>query len=197
LNDINIKILINNKSFFENYKKKFIELFSKNLKNYIISENELKELYNIFFINPILFKNTNIKIIYDIEYKLNQYDISLTKILENPFLFITNSFTKHLLINQLPYNQLKQFVLICDFYLNYLKKHRQKEILLPNEIYEIFSNKEKITIYNIFKGIPLSHNTHILSINKNEIILNATLNFIFASKYNSEIYFNQENKNYL
>jgi c-di-GMP-binding flagellar brake protein YcgR len=99
-------------------------------------------------------------------------------------------------MNQLSYDELKEFTITCNFYLEYFRKRKVKYTQLPKEIYDIYLNKEKITIYNVYKGIPISNKTYILSIEKNDIILNATIHFIFASKFNTEIYFSQENKNY-
>jgi hypothetical protein len=191
-----IEVLEKNKKFFTEYEPKFIELFLKNIKGDILSQKEIKLTYNVLFIKPFILKNKQIPAILKIEEKLNNYDISLSSILERLFFFITNAFIRYLLINRLSYNELKEFTIICNFYLEYFKKHKFKYIQLPNEIYEIYKNREKVTIYNIYKGIPISHDTYILSINKTDIALNATINFIFASKFNSEIYFNQENKNY-
>jgi c-di-GMP-binding flagellar brake protein YcgR len=193
----NIEVLTKNKKFFKNYESKFIELFIKNLHNKnILSQKEIKLIYHILFIKPFLLTNNHIPAIIKIEEKLQNYDISLFNLLERLFFFITNAFIRYLLLNQLHYSELKEFVNICNFYLEYFKKRKLKYIQLPKEIYEIYNNKEKISIYNIYKGIPISHNTYILSIENNNIKVNATINFIFASKFNSEIYFNQENKNY-
>jgi c-di-GMP-binding flagellar brake protein YcgR len=193
---MNIKVLEKNKTFFKEYKSKFIELFLKNVKENILSKKEIELIYNVLFVKPFILKNKQIHAILEIEKKLHNYDISLSSILERLFFFITNAFIRYSLINQLSYSELKELTTICNFYLEYFKKHKLKYIHLPKEIYEIYNNKEKISIYNIYKGIPISHNTYILSIENSNIKINATINFIFASKFNSEIYFNQENKNY-
>jgi c-di-GMP-binding flagellar brake protein YcgR len=193
---MNIKVLEKNKTFFKEYKSKFIELFLKNIKENILSKKEIELIYNVLFVKPFILKNKQIHAILEIEKKLHNYDISLSSILERLFFFITNAFIRYSLINQLSYSELKELTTICNFYLEYFKKHKLKYIHLPKEIYEIYNNKEKISIYNIYKGIPISHNTYILSIENSNIKINATINFIFASKFNSEIYFNQENKNY-
>lgn len=191
-----IEVLEKNKKFFTEYEPKFIELFLKNIKGDILSQKEIKLTYNVLFIKPFILKNKQIPAILEIEKKLHNYDISLSSILERLFFFITNAFIRYSLINQLSYSELKELTIICDFYLEYFKKRKLKYMQLPKEIYDIYNNKEKISIYNIYKGIPISHNTYILSIENSNIKINATINFIFASKFNSEIYFNQENKNY-
>jgi c-di-GMP-binding flagellar brake protein YcgR len=191
-----IEVLEKNKKFFTEYEPKFIELFLKTINKNILSQKEIKIIYQVLFLKPFILKNKQIPIILEIEKKLNNYDISLHSLLEKIFFFITNAFIKYLLINQSSYFELKEFVNICNFYLEYFKQHKLKYIPLPKEIYDIFSNKEKITIYNAYKGIPLSYKTSILSINNNDIIVNASIHFIFASKFNTEIYFNQEDKNY-
>ncbi|GAX87216.1 conserved hypothetical protein [Lebetimonas natsushimae] len=196
MTDNKIRIIEKNKKFFKEYENKFTELFLKNINKDIISQKEIKQIYNFLFISPFLLENKQIPEILKIEEKLYDYNVSLFSILERIFFFMTNAFIKYLLINQIHYSELKDFTIICNFYIEYLKKRKLNEIQLPNEIYEIYKNNEKITIYNVYKGIPISHNTHILIIKNNEIILNSTINFIFASKFNSEIYFNQENKNY-
>lgn len=192
-----IKIIEQNKNFFKNYENKFIELFIKilNQKN-ILSFEEIKKIYNLFFIEPFLLENKHITEILKIEEKLSYYDYSLSLLLERIFFFMTNAFIKYLLINQLKYSNLKDFTIICNFYLEYLNKHKFNETELPKEIFEIYKNKEKITVYNAYKGIPISYQTNIIDIQNDSIIINSSVNFILASKFNNEIYFNQENKNY-
>jgi hypothetical protein len=191
-----IETIKQNRKFFEKYKNKFIELFNKFLNSDIVSQKEIIEIYNLLFINPFLLENKQITEFIKLKDKLNDYNISLYSILEKIFFFMTNAYIKYSLTNQFNFSNLKDFVVICDFYLKYLNKHKIDKIQIPSEILEIYKNNKKITIYNVYKGVPISHITSILAINDNEIILNSTINFIFASKFNSEIYFAQENKNY-
>jgi c-di-GMP-binding flagellar brake protein YcgR len=192
----NIEVLNKHKTFFKNYETKFIEIFSKQLHENILSTKEIKLIYHVLFIKPFILKNRQIPALINIESKLRNYDISLYSILERVFFFLSNNFIKYLLVNQNHYSELYELSSICNFYLEYFKNHLAKENPLLPEIYEIYKNKEKITIYNVYKGIPISCQTHISSIEKNDIIVPSTLNFIVASKFNKEIYFNQKHKNY-
>jgi hypothetical protein len=199
---VKIKFIKQHHTFFKEYEHKFIELFLKNINkslisNNILSEKEVKIIYYCLFIKPIILQNNKkISFLIEIENKLKKYDISFIKVLEKTFFFITNAFIKYLLLHQEPYNNLKDFTILCNFYLEYFRTHKIKNPTIPSEIIEIYKNHEKINLFNIYKGIPISYKSPILKIENNEITLNSNLNFIVASKFNPEIYFNQENKDY-
>ena len=181
------------KSFFKKNKIKFITSFSELIKKSYpqieIQQEIIDKFYESLFIKPYLKGNLS-DIIEFLNY-LQQKHIDI-EIINKAFLFLTNQYIKYIFSTS-NIEKLKTLVLLLDFYVENLKSHI--EIInidnsLPKEIYKIFKNQQTIYVFGVYKGIPISHPSKILAINKKEksIKVNANNYQIIASKFQKEIY---------
>ena len=189
------KFLNNEKHFFAYYKKYFIVNFLQLLKkNYpqIKIKKSTKEMcsdfYEALFINPS-FKTENFKPIIEIKNFLKENNIN-TDILNKTFLLMCNSFIK----NIFPYaemEKLKNLTILLDFYHKFLSSQINENLnsqSIPPLIIKIFNQKSNIFLFGVYKGVPLSTKTKIVSVDNAQITLRANNYQLIASNFQKEIY---------
>jgi len=190
-----LAFLLNEKEFFEknkkNYIKDFYNLIIKNSPNIINLTKELIEnFYNSLFISPFL-KTGKFNDIKDFISFLNQNRIE-TNLIDKSFYLIANKFIKNNFKTS-NLEKLKTLSYLLDFYSKYLKSNINIEIIskeIPKEILEIFNKNKKIYLFSVYKSIPISNPSTILSIdNENKTVtINATPYQIIATNFQKEVY---------
>jgi len=183
-------------SFFKKNKHKFVIFFCELTKKHYpqIDIDSYKDnialFYENLFINPYLKDGKSIYILNFLHY-LKEKHIDF-EIINKVFLLLANQYIKYIFSTS-NIEKLKILSLLLEFYTENLKSHL--EILeqnnsIPKEIYKIFENQETIYVFGVYKGIPISHPSKILSINNEDksIKVNANNYQIVASKFQKEIY---------
>ena len=185
------------KNFFTHYKNKFIINFLKIIKtkypNIKLNKDikiNLDKFYISLFLNPAI-KTNNYKDIIIITDLLNSYNIQ-KDIINKSFLLMINQYTKHI-FSSANLEKLKKLINLLDFYINFLNCHfKENEIkkVFPEKIYDFYENKQKLYLFGIYKGVPISHNTRIYSINEKDKTLTIYANHyqLVAAKFQKDIY---------
>jgi len=89
-----------------------------------------------------------------------------------------------------------------DFYIKYIELHKNLDTdsstKIPDEIKDIYLRGKEISLFTIYKGIPIAHKTKILSLDEKEgvIKVNANTYQIVAAKFQKEIFLLEDNKEY-
>jgi len=197
-----LDFLLSEKDFFENNKKNYVNDFYQILiKNYPnindFSINEIEDFYNLLFINPFL-KTGKFNEIKEFIFLLNQNNID-KNLIDKSFLLIANKFIKYVFTKS-DLKKLKILISLLDFYSQYLKTNIKLEIIsneIPKEIIKIFKNQEKIYLFSVYKSIPISNSSTILSLNKEHktITINANNYQIIATQTQKEVYLVEPTKN--
>ncbi len=187
------------KNFFEKYELNFVantlEILKKKNQRFDINDSHKSFIHNLYkslfikkdFENFIL-KNLNIL------YELKESNINFIHILDKSFLIMTNAFLKKLIKEEYSISKLKKFISLCEFYLEYLNYHMNEPIEfilnLPKEIKNYYLSNTKLYLLSVYKGIPISHATHIYTINEDKKIVEVEANYyqLIAAKFNKSIY---------
>ncbi|AZV46187.1 hypothetical protein C3L23_02540 [Nautilia sp. PV-1] len=198
--------VLENRPFFKSYREKFAGILSEylnRLTNSRFTTEEIEHFYDMLFISPFFSKNTvNPSKDMALIYKLNDYDIDSSFILNKMFLILSNSYIKYLIKKKNSVSELKKMTMLLDFYIKYIELHKNIEeditTKIPKEIKEIYINKKPLNLFTIYKGIPIAHKTHILSLDEEEGIIKVTANNyqIVAAKFHKEIFLLENDKEY-
>ena len=183
------------KEFFKTYKKiyiiNFVKLIKKNYPQIKIKEEIQKVISNFYdtlFLNPA-FKNNDFK--YLIKMKDFFQENNLKKDLINKtFLLLVNNYIKYIFQSS-NLKKLKILIYLLDFYYDFLNVQIKEEITIskiPTFLKELYENKSTIVLFSVYKGIPISNQTKIISVNQNSIDVNANRHQLIASKFQKEIY---------
>ena len=189
-----LNFLVNESSFFKKNKKKFVVSFCELVKKYYpqveIPIKEVEIFYDNLFLEPYL-KTENFSPIINFLNYLTQKHIEF-EIINKTFLLLVNQYIKYIFSTS-DIERLKKFTLLIDFYSENLKTHIESIHFsknLPKEIYKIFKEQRTIYVFGVYKGVPISNPSKILSIDKdtNTIKVNANSYQIVASKFQKDIY---------
>ena len=184
-------------NFFTHYKKRFLASFlkilEKNYPNVHLKKEDIKNLtnfYNALFLNPAL-KTSDYHDLITIFDLLANYKIEKT-IINKSFLLMTNHYIKYIFATS-NIQKLKKLINLIDFYIDFLNYHFKEDYFinkLPKEIYKFYRSKQDLYVFGVYKGVPISHNTTIISVNKkeNSIKIYANNYQIVAAKFQKEIY---------
>ncbi len=187
------------KSFFKQYELKFIvsvlEILKKKNPNLRLTteyKDFVKNLYKSFFLEngfeTFILKNP--KMITE----LQEANIDFSDVLNKAFLLMSNAFIKKIIKEKEPISKLKKITSLFEFYIEYLKYHLNEPIYytksLPKEIKEYYLNNIKLSLFSVYKGIPISHTTTIHTLNEEKGFIEVSANYyqIIASKFQKEIY---------
>jgi hypothetical protein len=186
-----------NEKFFKEHKEKFVKTFIELLKKQNpqlkITDNLQKEIENLYvslFIED--YKTQKFKL--DVIWYLRSKDIELSNILNKVFLLMANSYIKFILKDLNPITKLKKLTSLFEFYIEYLLFHiNEKEYFsyqLPPELKEYYLQNKTLNLFNVYKGIPITHKTTILTLNEEKkfIEVEASIYQIIAAKFQREIY---------
>jgi len=195
-------LILNEKSFFENIKEEYIKncyaLIKKDYPNTVnLSTHLIDKFYTSLFINPFL-KTGNFNDIKLFINFLNENEININ-IIDKSFFLIANKFIKYNFKDS-NLEKLKTLSYLLNFYSKYLKSNIEIEVIqtdIPKEIFEIFKSNQKIYLFSVYKSIPISNQSHILSIDKENktITLSATPHQIIATNFQKEVYILEPSKN--
>ena len=187
------------KSFFKQYELKFIvsvlEILKKKNPNLRLTteyKDFVKNLYKSFFLEngfeTFILKNP--KMITE----LQEANIDFSDVLNKAFLLMSNAFIKKIIKEKEPISKLKKITSLFEFYIEYLKYHLNEPLFytksLPKEIKEYYLNNIKLSLFSVYKGIPISHTTTIHTLNEEKGFIEVSANYyqIIASKFQKEIY---------
>ena len=187
------------KSFFKQYELKFIvsvlEILKKKNPNLRLTteyKDFVKNLYKSFFLEngfeTFILKNP--KMITE----LQEANIDFSDVLNKAFLLMSNAFIKKIIKEKEPISKLKKITSLFEFYIEYLKYHLNEPIYytksLPKEIKDYYLNNIKLSLFSVYKGIPISHTTTIHTLNEEKGFIEVSANYyqIIASKFQKEIY---------
>ncbi len=185
------------KKFFIQYQKRFLNNFlkilEKNYPNVHLKEEDIKNINNFYtalFLNPAL-QTSNYQDLIIISDLLKQYEIDKT-IINKLFLLMINHYIKYIFASS-DIQKLKKFINLIDFYIDFLNYHFKEDNFknkLPKKIFDFYFSKKNLYVFGVYKGVPISHNTQIISINKkeNSIKIYANNYQIVAAKFQKEIY---------
>ncbi len=188
--------VINEESFFKEYKKRyiinFLQLIKKNYPQVKITK-DIKELisnfYDALFLKPAL-KFGNFTPLIEMKEFLIKNRID-ENILNKTFLLMANSYIKSIFSNS-KLEKLKTFTLLIDFYYKFLNTQIKNSYIsytkIPELIKKFYKNQTELILFGVYKGIPISNKTKILSIKDDEILVNANNYQLIASKFQKEIY---------
>jgi len=197
-----------NKEFFSKYKKHFIKTFIEYVsklsqQRFKTTNEEIESFYESLFIKPLFTKDkVNPSKELALIYKLNDYDIDSTYILNKLFLILSNNYIKFLIKEKNAISKLKTMTFLLDFYIKYIEFHKDLEedttTKIPDEIKKIYINKQQLSLFTIYKGIPIAHKTHIISIDEKEGIVKVSANSyqIVAAKFHKEVFLLENDKEY-
>ncbi len=179
------------KKYQKNYITNFLKLIKKNYPQLTINteiKNKISNFYSSLFLNPA-FKTENFKHLIEMKDFFQENSIK-SNILNKSFLLIANHYIKHIFPSS-NLNKLKILTLLLDFYYNFLNVQIKEETLtfkIPEILKNLYKNKNLLFLFSVYKGIPISNKTRIISINKNTITVNANRHQLIASKFQKEIY---------
>jgi hypothetical protein len=194
-----LSFLSEHNNFFKHYQLKFVvsvlEILKKKNPNLKIT-NEYKEfvenLYKSFFIENnfenFILKNPQMS------NELKEANIDFAEILNKAFLLMSNSFIKKIIKEKDAISKLKKIASLLEFYIEYIKYHLNEPFFsntkLPKEIKECYLNNIKLSLFSVYKGIPISHITTIHTLNEEKGFIEVSANYyqIIASKFQKEIY---------
>ena len=192
-----LKFIEEEENFFIHYQKPFLtgffKILEKNYPNVHLKKEDvkiIKNFYTAFFLTPALKTSNYQDLILTVDL-LNNYKIDKT-IINKSFLLMTNQYIKYIFATS-DIQKLKKFINLIDFYINFLNYHFKEERFinkLPKEISKFYLLKQNLYVFGVYKGVPISHNTKIISINKeeNSIKINANNYQIVAAKFQKDIY---------
>ncbi len=194
-----LSFLAENEKFFKQQEIKFTITFLEILKKKnphlkITSEykNFIKNMYESLFLSKNFenFFANNALFLQEIK----NANIDIEDILNKLFLILSNNFIKKLIKEKNAVTKLKKFVLLLDFYMEYILYHTGEPLFvkssLPKEIHTYFSQNTKLYLFSVYKGIPIANTTSIISLNEKDgtIEVEANRYQIVASKFQKEIY---------
>ncbi len=150
----------------------------------------MENFYISLFIKPSI-KNNNYKDLIIMSDLLKKYKTNKA-IINKSFLLMINHYIKYIFASS-DIQKLKKLINLIDFYSNFLNYHFEEENFiskLPKIIFRLYDLKQKLYVFGVYKGVPISHNTQIISINKkeNSIKIYANNYHIVAAKFQKEIY---------
>jgi hypothetical protein len=189
-----VRFIKKNKKFFVENRNKFIDVLlqlilksSPNIKKDQKLKEEVEEFYDLLFIEPIIQM--------DDEFNIDQalFDVNYVSILNKFFLIMSNGYIKNIIKETNSIEKLFNFTKLCNFYIQYLTKCKEKNNhykTIPKEIKQLFINKKPIIYLTVFRGVPISYKTYIDEIdeNSNEITLKISSYQIVASKLQDKAY---------
>jgi len=200
--------IIEHRPFFVMYKKAFVKTFKEYVSKlsqgkFTTDIKETERFYDSLFVTP-LFTKERIDPAKELSliYRLNDYDIDSSYILNKLFLVLSNNFIKYLIKEKNAVAKLKTLAFLLDFYIKYIEFHQEiedeNETKLPEEIKEIYIKKKELNLFTIYKGIPIAHKTRIAAIDEKEGIVKVTANSyqIVAAKFHKEIFLLENDKEY-
>jgi len=186
-----------NEKFFSSHKTKFIKNFVELLKfknpNLTINQklkDEILRMYESLFIKD--FNTQKFKI--DAIFLLKDKGANLKDILNKSFLLLANAYIKFILKEEEAIVKLKKLASLLEFYIEYLLYHANEEEFfahsLPKELKEYYISNVTLNLFNVYKGVPITHKTPILSLNEEEKYIEVKANpyQIIAAKFKREIY---------
>ena len=192
-----LEFLEREKNFFIHYKKRFLNTFlkilEKNYPNVHLKEEDIKNInnfYNALFLKPAIQTSNyaDLIVIFDL---LRHYEINKT-IINKSFLLMINHYIKYIFVTS-DIQRLKKLINLTDFYIDFLNYHFKEDYFnnkLPKEVLKFYLSKQNLYVFGVYKGVPISHNTQIISVNKkeNSIKIPANNYQIVAAKFQKEIY---------
>ncbi|WP_456479487.1 PilZ domain-containing protein [Nautilia sp.] len=203
-----VSFLIENELFFKKYKKVCVKIIKEYIKKLSSSRfepknEEISKFYDTLFLRPFFTKekvdpSRELSLIY----KLNDYDIDSSYILNKTFLMMSNSYIKYLIKEKNPILKLKNLALLLNFYIKYIEFHinieAESSAPIPEEIKLIYDTKKPLHLFTVYKGIPIAHKTQILSVDEKEGVIQVTANSyqIVAAKFQKEIFLLENDKKY-
>ena len=189
--------ILDEEKFFKNYKKiyivNFLQILKRNYPQITITKNIkilISSFYESLFINPAL-KTGNFKPLIDLKQFLIEERID-KKILNKTFLLLSNHYIKHIFPSS-ELEKLKTLVILLDFYIDFIDSHIKEEPItttIPYSLEKLYKSEATLILFGVYKGIPISNKTKIISINKTNgtIMVNANNYQLIASKFQKEIY---------
>jgi hypothetical protein len=194
-----LDFLKENEKFFKNHRLKFavnlLEILKKKNPGFQVTEKYkdfVTNLYDFLFIKGDF--ETGVIRNYAFFDEIKQNSINFTEILDKTFILMINSFLKYVIKEKNSIETLKKFVNLCEFYKEYLSFHTKDEYIatskLPKEIKHYYLHNTPLSLFSVYKGIPISHKTFINTLNENKGIVEVEANYyqIIASKFKKEIY---------
>jgi hypothetical protein len=186
-------------SFFKQYELKFVvsvlEILKKknpNLKITTEYKDFVKNLYKSFFLEnsfeSFILKNPRMI------NELQEANVDFSEVLNKAFLLMSNSFIKRIIKEKEAISKLKKIVSLFEFYIEYIKYHLNEPLFyktpIPKEIKEYYLKNTKLSLFSVYKGIPISHTTTIHTLNDEKGYIEVSANYyqIVASKFQKEIY---------
>jgi len=184
-------------NFFKKLKNKFtktfLDLLQKQNPQLKITETlkkEVEELYESLFLKD--YKTQKFKL--DIVWTLKELEIDFTMTLNKVFLLMANAFIKYNLGDSDAISKLKKLASLFEFYLDYLIFHAYEsdyfEYSIPKELKHYYLTNTLLNLFNVYKGIPITHKTTILTLNEEKKFIEVEANSyqIIAAKFQREIY---------
>ena len=191
------EFLINEISFFKEYKKvyivNFLQLLKKKYPQIKITKNiknRVSKFYDALFLKPAL-KYGNFTSLIDMKDFLTENQID-EKLLNKIALLMANSYIKTIFSSS-DLEKLKTFTLLLDFYNKFIKNNIKNQPIpfdnqMPSFIKELYEKQSILILFGVYKGIPISNKTKILSIRGDHIKVKANNYQLIASKFQKEIY---------
>ncbi|NPA11717.1 MAG: PilZ domain-containing protein [Epsilonproteobacteria bacterium] len=191
------------KEFYPKFVVSFIELLKKMHPNLKIEQEHkdfAQKAYASIFLND---EDIDIAEIYTLhEDVIKTQNINLEEIMNKLMLLMSNAFIKHILKEPNAVSILKDFVTLAEFFVDYITHDlycKDNIVLdLPQDIINAKQKKEKIYIFSVYKGIPITHNTVIEDIKHKKVIIKVNSYQLIASKFQKEVYIllSKSNKTY-
>ncbi|WP_457562168.1 PilZ domain-containing protein [Caminibacter pacificus] len=186
-----------NEKFFKTVESKFthnfLELLKKKNPNIPITsqlKNEIENLYKSLFLEDYSSQNFKLNAIFI----LKERNVDIEDILNKVFLLLANAFIKYTLKEKNAIAKLKKLTSLFEFYIEYLIFHVNEEEFftyhLPKELKEYYLTNEVLNLFNVYKGVPITHKTTILTLNEDRGYIEVEANSyqIIAAKFQKEIY---------
>ena len=189
--------IVDEEKFFKNYKKiyvvNFLQILKRNYPQIVLTKKTkslISSFYESLFINPALKTGNFIPLIkmkqFLMEERINE------KILNKTFLLLSNHYIKYIFSSS-ELEKLKTLIILLDFYVQFINSHIKEEPItsrIPSFIEKLYKSETSLILFGVYKGIPISNKTKIISLNKNNetIMVNANNYQLIASKFQKEIY---------
>lgn len=185
-----------NENFFKKQREKFTKNFVELLKrksDISITHNlmfEIEKLYVSLFLED--YKTQKFKI--DAIFLLKEKEVDVEDILNKVFLLLSNAYIKHILKDKNPISKLKKLATLLEFYVEFLVYYSKEEEFfhyrLPKELKNYYLTNTPLNLFNVYKGIPITHKTTILTLSEDKGYIEVEANYyqIIAAKFQKEIY---------
>jgi len=185
-----------NEKFFltqkEKFTKNFVELLKRKSDLSITHnlKNEIENLYTSLFLKDYKTQKFHI----DAIYLLKEKEVDIEDILNKVFLLLSNAYIKFILKDKNPITKLKKLTTLLEFYVEFLIYHTQEEdyfyYKLPKELKNYYLTNTPLNLFNVYKGIPITHKTTILTLSEDNAYIEVEANYyqIIAAKFQKEIY---------